>query len=58
MWRNILILLVLLNVPVSLFVLGAGLLLIYKSAGIVVFALSCVSMFIAVMSVLARFDNP
>ena len=55
--RNLAILLVLLSAPASLGVIGWGLVLIWKAAGMVAFLLSCFVVAIAGLGVASLFED-
>lgn len=55
--RNLLALLVLLSAPAALGVMGWGLVLIWKAAGLLVFALCCGVMVIAGLGIASLLDS-
>lgn len=55
--RNLVIIWVLLSAPLALAVMGWGLILIYREAGMVVFLLSCAVMFTAALGIATLFDK-
>lgn len=55
--RNLLALWVLLCAPAALFVMGWGLMLIYREAGMAAFLVSCVVMFTAALGIASLLDK-
>lgn len=55
--RNLISLLILLNAPISLAVLGWGLVLIFHAAGLAVFLLCCLSLITAGLGIASLLDS-